>query len=118
MARQAFDMSLAVPQVVAQRVLQIAAAGTNPSAKDRKEFALMSNEKVQAFYQSWGAMWMQLFKTQMSMATMWMTPFPSKGPAGLSRMAANATAQVMAAGLAPVHAKAVANSKRLARIRR
>jgi len=115
------EMSLAVPQVVAQRTLQIAAAGASPSARDRKEFALMGSEKVLAFQQSWMAMGLQMFRMQMSwmqsLAGLSMTPLVSRRGVDASR-AAHAAARVLAAGVAPVHAKAVANAKRLARKRR
>lgn len=106
LARQMTEMSLAVPHVVTQRVLQMAAAGASPSARDRKEFALMGMEKVLAFYQSWAAMWLQLWRMQMSFMHFDVS------------QAAGAGARVLSAGLAPVHGKAMANAKRLSRRRR
>jgi hypothetical protein len=123
MARQMAELSFAVPQVVGHRVLRMATAGSNPSARDRKEFALMGNEKIHAFMQSWGAMWVQMVRIQLSMAqglaaTAWAPFLGRRGSFDVSRHAASAAAQLMAAGLAPVHAKAVANSRRLARTHR
>jgi hypothetical protein len=121
LARQAAELSFAVPQVVGHRVLRMATAGLNPSARDRLEFAGMGSEKVLAFYQSWGAMWAQVFRAQMAMAqglaamawTPWVVGARVGGVAAPS--AAAVATKVLAAGLAPVHRKAVANAKRLGR---
>jgi hypothetical protein len=119
-AVQAVEMSAVVPYVVAHRLADMAGAGASPSARDRKEFALMVNEKVLAFYQWWGAMWLQAYRSQMQLAQR-MIAAPMVPTAGRRRSAsssaalASAATKVLAAGLAPVHGKAVANSKRLAR---
>lgn len=122
-ARHATELAFAVPQVVGHRVLRMAAAGSNPSPRDRKEFALMGTEKVQAFFQSWGAMWLQLWRIQLSMgqgmaAMAWGPLLGRRGSFDVSKHATGAAAQLVAAGLAPVHTAAVANSRRLARVKR
>lgn len=86
------------------RTARMARAGASPSAHDRAEFARMGNEKVMAFYQSWTRMWMAAMGSYMSF-------FRSFGSAQA------ATARVLSAGLAPIHGKAVANARRLARRR-
>ena len=53
LAAQAVELSLAAPQVVAQRVARISRAGATPSAADRREFTRMGAEKVAAFWQSY-----------------------------------------------------------------
>ncbi len=58
-ARQATDLAVAAPQVVAHRLTRMAMAGANPSARDRREFTRMVSEKQTAFQQSWAAMGMQ-----------------------------------------------------------
>ncbi|HRP29208.1 MAG TPA: hypothetical protein PLG77_12335, partial [Burkholderiaceae bacterium] len=58
LAAQAVELSLAAPQVVAQRVARMARGGAAPSTADRREFARMGTEKVAAFWQSWFAMGM------------------------------------------------------------
>lgn len=100
-ARQLTELAFAAPQVVAHRTLRMARAGGSPSARDQAEFMRMGTEKVAAFYQSWGAMWMAMWSMQMDFLRTWST-------AGLS---------VSGAGLAPVHRRAVANAKRLGRRR-
>ena len=47
------ELALAVPQVVAHRLLRMAHAGPHLSARDRKEFARMIAEKNSAFAESW-----------------------------------------------------------------
>ena len=51
-ARQATDLAVAAPQVVAHRLTRMAMAGANPSARDRREFTRMVSEKQTAFQQS------------------------------------------------------------------
>jgi len=116
------ELSLAVPHVVTQRLLRMAAAGTSPSAHDRREFMLMGTEKALAFYQSWAAMWLQAWRLQVSMlqglTSASIMPFAAAPRTLDFAKAASAGARVLSAGLAPVHGKAVANAKRLSRRRR
>ena len=46
-ARQATDLAVAAPQVVAHRLTRMAMAGANPSARDRREFTRMVSENRQ-----------------------------------------------------------------------
>ena len=122
LSKQALELSIAAPQVVAQRVARMAMAGPNPSARDQKEFKQMSDEKVAAFYQSWSAIWSQMFKSQFVIAhamnsavvsAMLSGRSPSMGTA--FQAVASETSKVMSAGMKPVHRKAVPNAKRLSR---
>ena len=61
LATKSLELSLAAPQVVAQRVTRMMTAGPNPSARDQQEFMRMGNEKVIAFYESWVGMWSQAY---------------------------------------------------------
>ncbi len=120
LAQKSLELSIAAPQVVAQRLARMALAGARPSARDQKEFLGMGVEKVVAFQQSWVAMWSQLARAQAeAVASLYMAPLRgSRRAAGSAVSRANHTAaQVLAAGIAPVHAKAVANAKRLSRKR-
>lgn len=122
LARQATDLSLAVPHVIGHRVLRMAAAGANPSARDRREFARMGNEKVLAFWRSWAAMWMQGWKVQVAFAqtvaaTAWAPLLGGRRTMNVPLLATETAARILSAGIAPVRAAAVANSKRLARVR-
>ena len=105
LARQLTELAFAAPQVVAHRTAGIARAGNSPSPGDIAEIFRMSNEKVLAFYQSWGRMWLaaigsyaNFFKSYQSAMT--------------------AGTKVLSAGVAPVHSKAVANARRLGGKRR
>jgi hypothetical protein len=126
LAQQTLGLSLAAPLVVAHRVGRMAAAGSNPNARDRKEFKQMGAEKTAAFYESWAAMGAAAMKAQQQMAaSMWraavMAPWTMAKPASLlpnSNTLARHALQVMTQGLAPVHRRAVGNAKRLGRIKK
>ncbi|HEX4857085.1 MAG TPA: polyhydroxyalkanoate granule-associated phasin [Limnobacter sp.] len=121
LSTQALELSLAAPQVMAQRMVRMALAGSKPTPQDQKEFHEMSDEKVQAFYQSWAAIWVQMFKSQLAVAEAMTTAFTTAMVAGKA-LSADSTLQaisreankVLYAGMEPVHRKAVANAKRLA----
>jgi hypothetical protein len=112
------ELAFAVPQVVAHRVTRMAIAGPAPSARDRKEFDLMSAEKTAAFNESWNAMAVQAMRANQALAvsmlrSLWM---PGKASASaVTTQLQNAALGVLGKGVAPVHRKAVANAKRLAR---
>lgn len=124
LATQFAELAFAAPQVVMHRTARMARAGTSPSARDRAEFARMSNEKVLAFYESWAGMWTAGLTAQVELgaalaaaAVATATGAPS-GAASAAAAASRAAHKVMGAGLSPVHRKAVANAKRLARAKR
>jgi hypothetical protein len=115
-ARQTLGLSLAAPLVVAHRVGRMAAAGSQPSARDRKEFALMGAEKVAAFYESWAAMGYAVLQAQQRLwAGIMFAPW---GRPPSNQALTQQTMRVLGAGLAPVHRRAVGNAKRLARKKR
>jgi len=108
LARQASELALAVPQVVAHRLTRLALAGPIPNARDRREFYRMGQEKVHAFWQSWFAIgWAMVEATQKA----WI--------AGLqgARVPLIDVQSVLARGMAPVHRRATSNARRLARTR-
>ena len=118
------ELALAVPQVVAHSLLRMVQAGPHLSARDRKEFARMVAEKHSAFGESWNAMALQTLQSQRAFAAaLGLAAAPVRSTRG--RPAANAlaaqfqeaTLAVLGKGLAPVHRRAVANAKRLARTR-
>ncbi|MEO6032677.1 MAG: polyhydroxyalkanoate granule-associated phasin [Burkholderiaceae bacterium] len=121
LAVKATELAVAVPQVVAHRVTRMALSGPKLSARDRKEFKLMVDEKNSAFAASWGAMASQAARANQALALSFFRSFmtvawgqrPSAAvsPAKLQRAALG----VLDKGLAPVHRKAVANAKRLSR---
>jgi len=95
--RQAVELGFAAPEVIARRMLRIAAAGATPSARDRQEMTRMGSEKVAAFWESWNAMALE------SMRIGWRLAFA--GPSLWWRVAAS--------GLGPWHRRAVGNATRL-----
>jgi hypothetical protein len=121
LAVKAVELAVAVPQVVAHRVTRMALAGPKLSARDRKEFERMVAEKNAAFGESWHAMAAQAALANRALATSFFRSALSLSR-GKKPSAAAATAQlrkgvlgVLGKGFAPVHRKAVANAKRLAR---
>jgi hypothetical protein len=117
----AAELSWAVPQVVAHRLTRIAMAGSSPSPRDRREFKLMTAEKNDAFNESWTAMTAQALHVQQALVTSLLCSFGSSPPAGTPSATAtamnwhDAAIGVLRRGMAPVHRRAVANAKRLAR---
>ncbi|QJW85097.1 hypothetical protein HK414_21330 [Ramlibacter terrae] len=108
LSRQSTELALAVPQVMAHRLTRMALAGPFPSARDRREFHGMGQEKMLAFWQSRFAMGsaMTLAGQQAWLAAMQGASVPLLD-----------TQAILAKGLAPVHRKATANARRLGRTR-
>jgi hypothetical protein len=123
LATQSAELALAVPQVVAHRLTRMAMSGPKPSLRDQKEFTRMVTEKMTAFGESWTAMTLQAMQAQQSFAlswlqSLWTPPFlPKSSARATSQRLHGAALGVLGKGLAPVHRKAVANAKRLARTR-
>jgi hypothetical protein len=121
LATQATELAFAVPQVMSHRLTRMAMAGHAPSARDRKEFDLMVAEKNMAFAQSWSAMASQSLLAHQALSASWLRTLCSPIGIGAPSVATvlnqvhGATLGVLGKGLAPVHRKAVANARRLAR---
>jgi hypothetical protein len=101
----------------------MALAGPVLSARDRKEFDLMVAEKSAAFQDAYKAMLVQSVRANQALATAVFQSFWAPKARGRPT-AAKAASQVQRAvlgvfgkGLGPVHRKAVANAKRLAKTR-
>ncbi len=133
------EMLLASAQVIGYRTERLARAGAKPSARDRREFALMVQEKYAAAAQSAIAMAPSLWKLQAlganlmarQMQTALHTMLGSRGgsalpaaAAAIGRAAADSgklgpgLIRCARKGLKPVHARAVANRKRLSKAKR
>lgn len=120
LAAKSAQLAFVVPQVVAHRFARMALAGASPSARDRREFHRMGAEKASVFAESWNAMAMQAFVANQALAASFLRLIWSQRPPTASAIAAewhDAALGVIGKGMAPVHRKAVANSKRLARTR-
>ena len=115
---QAIDLSLAVPQVVAHRVTRMALAGAQPSARDRREFERMGTEKIAALQESWSAMGAEWWRanqrlTATLLRSFWF-PWTGAWIHAVSRQTDGIATDLLAAGMAPLRRRAVANAKRLA----
>ena len=141
LATKTLEMMLASAQVIGDRTGRMALAGAAPNARDRREFALMGQDLIEAGAQSaqamaahmmsmsqpWGAL---AFRHLLQNSAAFMSLASSRMPSQLiSRQAALARALGQSAvrmadvskdatklahrGLKPIHAKATANAKRL-----
>ena len=118
---KAAELGLAAPLVVAHRLTRLALAGRTPSIRDQREFALMSTEKVAAFYESWIAMVEQSIRIQQDIAasawrSLWLYWLNATSSAARPKIdLPHAALRVLSSGMTPVHRRAVANAKRLSR---
>ena len=141
LATKSLEMMLASAQVIGHRTGRMALAGPAPNMRDRREFALMGQEKIEAGAQSaramtahmmtmnqpWGAL---AFRHFLQSSAAFMSLASSRTPSQLiARQAALARALGRSAfsmadvsksatklahrGLKPIHAKATANARRL-----
>ena len=106
------ELGFAAPQVIAHRLTRMALAGPTISARDRKEFTGMVQEKQAAVAQAWTAMFEEGVRLQQQFALSLLTGATPKQHAARAKSAAS---RIASTGLAPFHRKAVANAKRLAR---
>ena len=120
---QVTALSIAVPQVVTHRMIRMALAGPRPTARDRREFQRMGAEKVAAFYESWYAMYVQVLRIQLDVASpivrsLWF-PWTHNAPfAAMSAIdASRRVLSVLGKGMTPVRHRAVANARRLGRVK-
>ena len=111
------EMLMSSGQVINHRVTRMARAGANPSARDRKEFALMHSEKMKAAADASMAVgmraWQQWFAACSSMA---MPPTSRSYQQAMKRASGNAL-QLTQAALKPYHGTSRANAKRLGRLK-
>ena len=135
------EMMLASAQVVGHRTGRMAAAGSTPNVTDRREFALMGQEKIEAVTESVQAVAMQMMRmnsqvgarifaqmvagtvAMMSLATSRNSAQALTRQARLMRVmtqsAATAnqlsgsTARLAHSALKPLHSRATANARRL-----
>ena len=124
LAAQSVELGVAVPQVIAHRLARMAIAGASPSARDREEFRRMGSEKMTAFGEAWHAMALETFRANQEMALSFMQslwfPWAGRKPSArsASRQMSNLAQGILGKGIAPVRRRAVANAKRLGRIKR
>jgi hypothetical protein len=120
LAAQTVDLGFAVPQVIAHRVARMMVAGASPSARDRRELQRMGTEKMLAATEAWNAMAVQTVLENQKLAFSFMQSlwFPWVKRQSAALQVSNAALEVLGRGMAPVRRRAVANAKRLGRLRR
>ena len=82
----------------------------------------MGDEKLAAFAESWNAMAVQAFRINQALALScwrlsWMPWTSRRAFAGAGAQMQDAALGILGKGLGPIHRRAVANAKRLARTR-
>jgi hypothetical protein len=145
LATKTLEMTLASAQVIGHRTGRMARAGPAPNARDRHEFALMGQEKIEAGAQSARAMaahmmslrppsgalaFGPMFRTAAALMALASSRTPSQliarqaafacavGQSAISMADVSKSAIKLAhRGLNPIHAKATANAKRLGKRR-
>src|SRR6185503_8947616 len=117
LAAQTVELGFAAPQVIAHRLARMASAGTSPSARDRAEFHRMGVEKIAAANEAWTAMATQAFLENQKLALSVMQSFWFPWMRPTQRKLNKAAMDILAKGIAPVRRRAVANAKRLGRIK-
>jgi hypothetical protein len=121
LAAQTVALGIAAPQVIAHRMARMAAAGTSPSVTDRAEFHRMGIEKVAAANEAWAAMATQAVMENQKIAlnlmqSLWF-PWMRATPKSFARQLHRAGTNILGEGIAPVRRRAVANAKRLRRLK-
>ena len=112
LAAQTVELGIAAPQVIAHRLARM----------DSAEFQRMGFEKFAAAGEAWSAMAAQAFLENQKLALSFMQsfwfPWMRPTPKSVTTQMNQATQAILGKGLAPVRRRAVANAKRLGRIKR
>lgn len=137
------EMMLASAAVIDHRTRRMHTAGSRPSARDRREFDVMRDEKLKVAGQSVQAMaaqfltmdpllWVRAYRQMLAVTAAMMSASAGRSITQLvARQArlvrtlsesiapmlalSGATAQLAQRGLAPIHSRATANARRLGR---
>ena len=123
LAAQTIELGVAVPQVIAHRVARMAMAGATPSARDRKEIHRMGTEKMLAFNEAWTAMAMQAVLENQKLAlsmmqSVWFPWLRTTASGSATQQVTDAMLGVLGKGMVPYRRRAMANAKRLGRVKR
>ncbi len=110
------EMAFTAPLVMANRLMRMAAAGSSPGTRDRREFTRMGQEKVDAVFESMVAAAMAGFEANLKLwqslvPTLWGGRAPSSPV--LPRKLVESGVQVTSRALAPSHTRVMANGRRL-----
>ena len=112
LAVQSVELGIAAPQVIAHRMARMG---------DHKEMHRMGTEKLLAAGEAWNAMALQAMLENQKLALSMMQSFwfpwtrPTKS---LSSQLNQAGTAILGKGMAPIRRRAVANAKRLNRLKR
>ncbi|MDN3922438.1 polyhydroxyalkanoate granule-associated phasin [Roseateles violae] len=123
LASQTAELALVAPQVIAHRVGRMIAAGHQPTPRDRAEFNRMGSEKFAAFTTAWIAMGLRAWQLQqqigLALLRSWWTPWAWSRPGAspLPGLLSGGVLSIAGKGIAPLHATASANLRRLSRRR-
>ena len=111
LAMKTGEMMLASAQVIGHRTHRMARAGPTPNARDRREFTLMGQEKLEAARESAFAMGSQIARMNSQLGLRAWQDMMAAGSTMLSM-----TAELAGRGLKPIHSRATANAKRLRKL--
>jgi hypothetical protein len=141
------EMMMASAQVIGHRTARIASAGAAPSPHDRREFRLMGQEKLEAATESAQAIATHMFSLNRQIGVLAFEQIMA-GATGAMSLAASSTvaqsakvqarlmsdtvsnsthaasrladsvARIAQHGLKPIHSRATANAKRLAKLKK
>jgi len=146
LAMKTWEMMFASAQVIGHRTGRMALAGPAPNARDQREFHLMGQEKIEAATESMQAVALRMFSMNQQlgltmfrqMASLWGSLVSLAGSRSVPQMfnaynnvlnntmsrttssmtqLGDSVAKTMHKGLTPIHSRATANAKRLARTR-
>jgi hypothetical protein len=114
-----WEVGAVAPIVIGYRLAGMARAGSEPSAKDRRELTRMGQEKVDAWYEASLATGQRLFEANLALAGLFWRQVlgGALSPAAVNASLARLGPGMLTAGLTPVHRRVVANNRRLARSR-
>ena len=115
-----WEVGATAPMVMGYRLAGMARAGSEPSARDRREVTRMGQEKVDAWYEASLAIGQRLFEANLALAgLLWRQAWGggALSPAVVTNWFSRLGPGVLTASLTPVHRRVVANNRRLARSR-
>lgn len=118
-----FELAAAVPTVITHRMAMMLTSGLNPTVAENREFSRMWSEKASAFSESNTGMWWQGLRYQqallLNLTKFWLSAnsSPQTLTSNMLRSHALAQEEVLKQGLRPLRKSAMANAKRLNKLK-
>ena len=116
---QLMEVSMAAPQVIAYRLLQMVMAGPLPSVRDNKELVRMWLEKAAAYNESCSTIAHEMIlyqqKIWVSSLHQWFVLWTTGSLRPWHRQNNTFWENILSRGLSPIHRRTVANAQRLQR---